>query len=114
MVNADERRRPFGEPLDQPFGNAPASPVFARTAWRHDFLRSGQAVVRVNAQTLETRLGCLCTRIVDAEVAFERWVHERGRWRRRAQPPDSKEFTSPSSRVKDDTPDDGCAYCVFL
>ena len=59
MVDADERGRPLGEPLDHPLSNASASPVLPRDGWRLDFLRGGQTVGCVNAQTLETRLGLL-------------------------------------------------------
>jgi hypothetical protein len=35
VIDADQRRRVLDELLDQPFGNAPARPVFAlRRRWR--------------------------------------------------------------------------------
>jgi hypothetical protein len=37
VVDTDERRRSFGEPLNQPPGNAPARPILPRTGWRLDF-----------------------------------------------------------------------------
>ena len=61
MVDADERRLPFGKLLDQPLSTDPASPVFARTRWRLDFFWSGQTVGRVYTQALDTRRGCLST-----------------------------------------------------
>jgi len=57
VIDADEGQRPFGEPFNQPLGNAPTRPVFTRTGWRLDFLRGGRTVGCVNAQTLEARRG---------------------------------------------------------
>ena len=55
VVDADERGRPFGESLDQPLSDAPTSPIFARTQWRSDFLRGGQTVGCIDAQTLKAK-----------------------------------------------------------
>lgn len=104
VVDADERRRPFGEILNQPLGDSLSGPLSARTRWRLDFPRSGQTVGCVNSESLETRLGCLGIRIIDADVVFERRVHARA----------PKNSTSPSSRVKDDAPRDACAHSVLL
>jgi hypothetical protein len=77
VVDAAERRFPFGEPFNQPLGNAPTSPVFARAGRRLDFLWGGQSVGRVNAQTFETRLGCLGAGVIDTDIAFECGVRAR-------------------------------------
>jgi len=78
VVDADNRRRSFGEPLNQPLGNAPPSPILPRARRWLDFLRGSQTVGFANAQSLWARLGRLCARIVDADVAFECGVHHSG------------------------------------
>jgi len=76
VVNADQRRRPFGEFFNQPPSNALASPILAWTGWRLDLLRGGRAVGCVNAQALKARRGRLSARIIDADVPFECGGHE--------------------------------------
>jgi hypothetical protein len=71
VVNPDKHRLSLGELFNQPLSNAPAGPIYARTWRRLNFLRRGQSVGLVNAQTLEARSRRLCTRIVDADVPFE-------------------------------------------
>jgi hypothetical protein len=96
VVDADERRRPLGEPLNQPFSNAPASPVFARTGWRLDFLWRSQAVGRENAQAFEARRGRLCARISARKTSHT--YHSSGSPLRNAQ--SSRGFLSIRSRNK--------------
>jgi hypothetical protein len=33
VINADNRRNVFGQSINEPFGDSPACPVFARTWW---------------------------------------------------------------------------------
>lgn len=68
----------LAEPLNQPLPDAPASPILARAGRRFDFMRGGQAVGGVNAQTLEAGRGRRCAGVIDTDVSFEHGVHARG------------------------------------
>jgi|SRR5579872_6300714 hypothetical protein len=75
MVDADERRRPFREPLNQPLSDSLASLIFARTGRLLDFVFGSQTAGPVDAQPLEARLGRLCAGVVDVDEAVEFGVH---------------------------------------
>ena len=49
VVDTDQGRRILGKPLDQPFGDAASSPVFARTGGHHSTARC--SIRRIDAQT---------------------------------------------------------------
>ena len=71
VVDADQRRRVLGQPLDQPFGDAAPRPVFARR-WRRQHLdRRRVALGQIDAQTLQARGRRLRARIVDADISRE-------------------------------------------
>ena len=71
MVDADQGRRGFGKPLDQPFRDAASGPIFARRWRRSDFNRRRVGRGHVDAQTLQARARRLRPRIVDADIARE-------------------------------------------
>jgi len=75
VVDADQCRRPLGEPCNQPFGDSSACPLFAWTRGRQDFVRGIHAIGGVDAQTLEARRGRLSVGIVDADVTVEIGSH---------------------------------------
>jgi hypothetical protein len=53
VVDADQRRRILGEPFHQPFGDAPARPVFVQARRRLDFHRARIAFGQIDAQALK-------------------------------------------------------------
>lgn len=71
VIDADDRRDVFREPLGQPVRDAASRPVLARAGRRRYLTRYGFADGAVNAQALETGLGRLGPGIVDADVAGE-------------------------------------------
>jgi hypothetical protein len=61
--------------VNQPLGDAPARPIFARARRWFNFHRPNQAISLVNAQALVARLRRLCAGIVDADIASKGVAH---------------------------------------
>ncbi len=75
MVNSDQRRQVFREPLNQPFRNPLACPVSSEARRRRDFGWIAQMVRRVDTQALEAGVARFRPRIVNPDIPIERSFH---------------------------------------
>jgi hypothetical protein len=71
VIDADKRRHIFGQNHRQPLCDSAPSPILLRTGWRLHLDRLCVSVRHINAQTFETRNGCLRTGVVDSDIALE-------------------------------------------
>jgi hypothetical protein len=69
VVDADQCRYAFGQPLDKPFGDAVPRPVFARAGWWRNLDRRCVALGEINAQALQARGWRFRAGIVNADGA---------------------------------------------
>ena len=71
VIDPDQRRRRFGKPLHQPFGDASPLPIFARRWWRRDLDRQRIALGQIDTQAWQAHGRRLRARIIDPDIAFE-------------------------------------------